>query len=290
MTPADSTSFPARSRGGWAEDSIGRVIAGWRATRPDLTVAPIAITARLARLNAKLAPKLESVFQRFGIRGADFAVIATLVRLADAQVSQRRLASELGLSPGTVSVRLDRLVRRGLVERSVDPEDGRGALLSLTGAGRELFEACAPQHLANAQAQLSGLSEREREQLGHLLGKLLYTLEEAATDDRFAPELGLVVDAAPAALEQRRAVGLPPLPGLLVRHVEPAGPAASSGIRAGDLLRTANRRPLRSGHDLHLALSESRGRRRTLALEIIRGAEPIRLRLTAPTLEAQPLA
>ena len=59
---------------------------------------------------------------------------------------------------------------------------------------------------------------------------------------------------------------------------------------AGDLLRTANRRPLRSGHDLHLALSESRGRRRTLALEIIRGAEPIRLRLTAPTLEAQPLA
>ena len=32
---------------------------------------------------------------------------------------------------------------------------------------------------------------------------------------------------APVALEQRRAVGLPPVTGLLVRHVDPGGPAAS---------------------------------------------------------------
>jgi DNA-binding MarR family transcriptional regulator len=257
------------------------VIAGWEVTRPDLAVEPIAITARLFRLQAKLSPKLESVFDRFGIRGGDFGVIATLVRLGDASVSQRRLASELALSPGTVSIRLDRLVHRGLVERSGDPEDGRGALFLLTPAGRELFEACAPEHLANAHDLVSGLSERERVQLGELLGKLLYTLEGPATDSRPASELGLVVDAAPVAAEQRRAVGLPPLTGLLVRHVEPAGPAASSGIRPGDLLRTANRRPLRSGHDLQLALLDSRGRRRTLALEITRGAEPIQVRITA---------
>jgi DNA-binding MarR family transcriptional regulator len=263
------------------------VIAGWRQTRPDLPVDPIAITARLARLHTTLGARLESVFQRFGIRGGDFAVIATLVRLADAQISQRRLASELALSPGTVSIRLDRLVRRGLVQRSADPEDGRGALISLTASGRGLFEACVPEHLANAQAMISGLSERERQQLGQLLGKLLYTLEEPATDSSVEPKLGLVVDAAPVALEQRRAVGLPPLTGLLVRHVEPAGLAASGGIRPGDLLRSVNRRPLRSGHDLHLALGESPGRRRTLALEVIRGAEPIHLRITAPASEAQ---
>jgi DNA-binding MarR family transcriptional regulator len=268
------------------DDSVAAVIRSWRETRPELQVDPIAITARLARLQTVLTPRLESVFARFGLRGADFAVIATLVRLGRETVLQKRLAAELGLSAGTVSLRIDRLVRAGLAQRGPDPVDGRGAVVSLTEQGRELFEACAPEHLANAAELLAGLSEPEREQLGQLLGKLLYTLEEPGTGS-VAPELGLVVDAAPVALEQRRAVGLPPLAGLLVRHVDPAGPAASSGIRPGDLLRTANRRPLRSGHDLRLALNESRGRRWMLALEITRGVEPIELWITRPATGAQ---
>jgi DNA-binding MarR family transcriptional regulator len=182
MTPADAASFrqgrsPRRRGQEESGDSVSRVIAGWRSTRPDLSVEPIAITARLARLQSTLSPRLEDVFERFGIRGADFAVLATLVRLAGTRVSQRRLGLELGLSPGTISLRVDRLARRGLLHRDADPEDGRGALLSPTEAGRELFESCAPEHLANARALLAGLSERERGQLGILLGKLLYTLE-----------------------------------------------------------------------------------------------------------------
>jgi DNA-binding MarR family transcriptional regulator len=168
MTPRHSVSFQATSRDSDAaiEDSIARVLAGWRATRPELEIEPIAITARLARLQAVLSPRLETVFARYGMRGADFAVIATLIRLADESVSQRELASELGLSAGTVSLRIDRLVQRGLAERRPDPDDGRGALVSLTDRGRELFEACAPEHLANAHELLAGLSEPERDQLG----------------------------------------------------------------------------------------------------------------------------
>lgn len=283
MTPAGASSFPRRSgqQREAIEDSIGRVISGWHATRPDLHVGPIAITSRVARLNATLGPKLESVFDRFGLRGADFAVIATLVRLGDVQVSQKKLASELGLSPGTISIRVERLARRGLVERDTDPTDGRGALLSLTPAARDRFEACAPEHLANAQALLEGLTEREREQLGELLGKLLYTLEDPEPDDRLESELGLLVDAAPVAMEQRRAVGLPPVAGLLVRHVEPLSPAATSGIRPGDLLRTADGRPLRSRQDLHLVLSRSYRGGKGLALEITRGAESMRFTLSS---------
>jgi DNA-binding MarR family transcriptional regulator len=284
MTLRPSVSFPATRHSSQPaiEDSVERVIAGWRETRPELRVEPIAITARLARLQAVLSPRLENVFARYGMRGADFAVIATLVRLAGESVSQRRVASELGLSAGTVSLRIDRLVRRGIAKRRPDPDDGRGALISITDRGRELFEACAPEHLANAHELTAGLSEPERNQLAQLLGKLLYTLEEPGPDDSVASDLGLLVDDAPAALEQRRAVGLPPLTGLLVRHVDPAGPAAAGGIRPGDLLTKANRRPLRNRHDLHLALEQSRGRRRTISVEATRGAEPLRLRLAAP--------
>ncbi|MFZ0382851.1 MAG: MarR family transcriptional regulator [Solirubrobacteraceae bacterium] len=264
------------------DDSIARVIAGWHAERPDLRVEPIAITARLARLQARLGPRLEEVFVRFGLRGTDFAVLATLVRLEGDTLSQRRLGAELGLSPGTISLRIDRLVGRGLVEREPDPDDGRGAVISITRHGRELFEACAPEHLTNAGELLSGLSDEERDQLDHLLGKLLYTLEDTAADDPLAPELGLVLEGAPMALERRRAVGLPPLEGLLVRHVDPGGAAAASGIRPGDLLTSADRRPLRSRRDLQQALRRSRGRLRPIALEITRGAEPLRVALSFP--------
>jgi hypothetical protein len=180
-----------------------------------------------------------------------------------------------------MSLRVDRLVRHGLASRDPDPEDGRGALITLTARGRELFEACGPEHLANSEELLAGLTERECAQLGELLGKLLRSLEDDDPDDRFAPRLGLVVDSAPVALERRRAVGLPPLPGLLVRHVDPAGAAAASGLRPGDLLRSAGRRPLRSRRDLEAAVLNSRDRRRGLTLEVTRGVEPIRLRLVA---------
>jgi serine protease Do len=91
-----------------------------------------------------------------------------------------------------------------------------------------------------------------------------------------------VVDDAPVALKQRRAVGLPPLTGLLVRHVDPAGPAAAGGLRPGDLLTTADRRPLRNRHDLHLALNQSRHGHRAVTLKVIRGTQPLRLRLMPP--------
>ncbi|MGH2885273.1 MAG: MarR family winged helix-turn-helix transcriptional regulator, partial [Solirubrobacteraceae bacterium] len=211
MTPPRARTFQAvhGDEEHHIEDSIARVIAGWRATRPELPVDPIAVIARLARLQAQVAPRLEAVFARFGLHSADFAVLATLVRLAGDGVSQRRLGSELGLSAGTVSLRIERLVRRGLADRQADPDDGRGTLISLTDSGRELFEACAPEHLANAEGLLAGLTESERDDLGRLLGKLLYTLEDADPGGGVAPSLGLVVDAAPVALERRRAVGLP---------------------------------------------------------------------------------
>ena len=279
MTPAPARSFPA-PRENVVEDSIARVLAEWHTTRPDLAVEPIGITARLARLQAQMAPRLEAVFQRFGLRGADFAVLAALARLSEESVSQRRLAAELGLSAGTVSLRVDRLTERGLTVRRPDPHDGRGAVISLTDRGRQLFEAAAPEHLANAEQIVAGLSDEERSQLGALLGKLLYTREEPERGDGAVAEVGLVVDGAPVAIERRRAVGLAPLPGLLVRHVTPTGPAAAAGLRRGDLLTRADRVALRTAHDLNLAIRQAREQGRAVSLQVTRGTDSLRVRLS----------
>lgn len=165
-------------------DPIARVLEGWRAERPDLDVAPIAITARLSRLRQTLGTRLEAVFTAHGLSGADFAVLATIVRTGGEPLSQRGLGAELNLTPGTISVRVDRLVRDGLVERVPDPQDGRGQLVGLTDAGRQRFETCAPEHLANARRLTSGITRSEFDELGRLLGKLLTSLDAESDDGK----------------------------------------------------------------------------------------------------------
>ncbi len=160
-----------------AADSISRVIASWQENRPDLDVEPIAITARLARLRQQLGARLESVFAAHHLTGGDFAVLATISRLGGQPLTQTQLMQELNLTAGTISVRINRLVRDGLVIRDPDPSDGRGWLIGLTASGKAAFEACAPEHLANARQLTSGLSQDERAQLAELLAKLLHSLE-----------------------------------------------------------------------------------------------------------------
>jgi DNA-binding MarR family transcriptional regulator len=255
------------------EDSVARVIAGWGRSRPDLDVAPIAVTARVPRLANELQPRVDAVLGRHGVRGADFGVIATLVRLDQGAVSQATLGRELNLSPGTISVRVDRLEREGFVAREPDPDDQRRTAVALTDRGRELFEACAAEHLQNSRDLLSGLDEGEREQLGALLGKLLASLEDPGPDELLLALGGLVVSSPAESLRLRGEVGLPPLPGVLVRHVEPEGPAARAGVRRGDLIRTVDGRRVRGAADLRAAFASTRGG--SCGLELVRGAEPV---------------
>ena len=57
-------------------------------------------------------------------------------------LSQRALAERFGCDPSNISVLVDRLVERELVERRPDPSDGRVKLIAATDAGRALADRC----------------------------------------------------------------------------------------------------------------------------------------------------
>jgi DNA-binding MarR family transcriptional regulator len=253
-------------------DPIDRVLAGWRRSRPDLDVAPTGVISRLYRLRPLLDLQLEAVFRRHGLSGPGFAVLATLVRLGEPAVSQRRLVRELNLTSGTVSVRVDRLAAAGLVARDPDPRDGRGALVRLTPRGRRAFDACAPEHLANQRQLLASLTDAEQEALAGLLRKLLLCLEGPASDGehRWDLDLGLTLAPARVAMAMRRSVGLPARPGLLVRRADPKGTGAAAGLREGDLLVSANGRVLRGLGDVS---AEDLDPDRPVVLGVVRGVE-----------------
>jgi DNA-binding transcriptional regulator GbsR (MarR family) len=125
------------------------VLEGWKQQRPDLDMSPLAVINRLSRLQSYLQPEIAAVFERFGLTPPSFAVIATLRRAGSPyQLSQRALMDALQLSSGTISVRIDRLEREGIVKRTPDPGDQRGtdpahregAKTSLMRASKRMFK------------------------------------------------------------------------------------------------------------------------------------------------------
>ena len=177
--------------------------------------------------------------------------------------------SQLGLTSGTVSVRLTRLVANGVVTRVPSPEDGRGAVVTLTARGVALFDEVAPAHLHNEDALLSALTGPERDQLADLLRRLLLGFEH----ERLPSALGLVLAPAHVARRMRTAVGLSDTPGLLVLEVVAGGRAHPAGVLSGDLVVALDGRELRSGVDLAVHDHDRTG----CEITVLRGARRLRL-------------
>jgi DNA-binding MarR family transcriptional regulator len=82
------------------------------------------------------------------------------------------------LSQPALSRMVDRLADRGLVQRQTDPADGRGVLLALTDAGRELQRQIGRRHARGvASAITTALSPEELRQLEAICLKLARTAD-----------------------------------------------------------------------------------------------------------------
>lgn len=68
--------------------------------------------------------------------GLSFARVRALRRLVDAPLTLRALAEQLAADPPYVTLMVDDLEKRGLVQRTPHPEDRRAKLVALTDAGR----------------------------------------------------------------------------------------------------------------------------------------------------------
>ena len=94
------------------------------------------------------------------------------------ELSPGRLIRETLVTSGTMTNRVDRLVARGLVERSPDPSDRRGVLVRLAPRGRQTVDGALADLLQREQGLLSGLPRQERRQLVALLRQLSGALEQ----------------------------------------------------------------------------------------------------------------
>ena len=76
-----------------------------------------------------------------------------------------------------MSHHVTRMERRGLVERAECAEDGRGAFIAVTPAGRTAIEQAAPGHVrAVRRLMFDALSNEDVDRLGTVIDKMLTRL------------------------------------------------------------------------------------------------------------------
>lgn len=111
-----------------------------------------------------------------GMCGSDFGVMEALLHKGPLAVSV--LGAKVLLSSGSITTAVDRLERRGLVERGGDASDRRARIVHLTAAGRKLIPRLFKEHERAMEKAVSALGTAERATLIGLLRKLGRGAEE----------------------------------------------------------------------------------------------------------------
>jgi DNA-binding MarR family transcriptional regulator len=93
--------------------------------------------------------------------------------LRDRRLGVTDLADRLGLEKSTVSGLVDRAVRRGLVERTAVPGDGRAVHVTLSAAGQRHAAEVAEQIAAELAPLTDRLAGGEQRRLQALLTRLI---------------------------------------------------------------------------------------------------------------------
>jgi MarR family transcriptional regulator, lower aerobic nicotinate degradation pathway regulator len=103
-----------------------------------------------------------------------------LAILRDREPAMLDLARHLGLGKSSVTGLIDRAERRGLVERTAAPHDGRGVHVRLTAAGRRMTEQGEAQAHRALSGLLDALGARDQARLGALAGAVVKAAESGA--------------------------------------------------------------------------------------------------------------
>ena len=88
------------------------------------------------------------------------------------------LAEAAGVAAPTASRMVDSLEREGIVARGRAEDDRRATAVELTAEGRDLYRRKRAEMRAKRNEVFGSLSETEREQAAHLLGRMAELIDE----------------------------------------------------------------------------------------------------------------
>jgi MarR family 2-MHQ and catechol resistance regulon transcriptional repressor len=108
--------------------------------------------------------------EQTGLGLSDFAVLEALLHKGPLPVNV--IGPKVNLTPGSISVAVDRLVAKGLVSRAESSEDRRVRIVALTSRGKSVITPMFRAHVETMEKVFAGLSRPELRQLEQQLKRV----------------------------------------------------------------------------------------------------------------------
>jgi len=105
----------------------------------------------------------EHTLKDSGLGESEFRILEALLHKGPMPVNT--IGPKVFLTPGSISVAVDRLLKRGLVTRTNSSEDRRVRVVDLTTSGRKLIEQVFTAHARQVDRLAEVLSPKERRQI-----------------------------------------------------------------------------------------------------------------------------
>jgi DNA-binding MarR family transcriptional regulator len=125
----------------------------------------------LSRASGQVVRATNAALSAHGLRVRQYSVLVLACETEDG-LSQRELATVLGLDPSQVVLLVDELTSAGLVERQAPEADRRTRLVVATPEGRRVREAAGRDADAAVEAPLGLLGDAERDRLRDMLTRI----------------------------------------------------------------------------------------------------------------------
>ena len=166
---------------------------------PDLDYDVEGIVDRISSINKRLKKQMDETLAEHGLTKQEWEVLRALRQHGIESCSPGDLSTDLELSSGAVTNRLDRLERAGLIRRHPDPGDRRGVKLELTEEGAQAWTESTNAQAIKEALLASALTKPEQRQLNDLLRKLMLAFESDSADEGAAADEPVGAFADPAA-------------------------------------------------------------------------------------------
>ncbi|WP_214695904.1 MULTISPECIES: MarR family transcriptional regulator [unclassified Exiguobacterium] len=126
----------------------------------------------LARTMDAISDRVKEDLRRHQLNSTEFGVLSVLYKRGDTPLQQ--IGDQILITSGSVTYVIDKLEKRGLIERIACPSDRRVTYASLTEDGKALMDVVYPQHIEIFKDIYGPLNDEETEQLISLLKRVGY--------------------------------------------------------------------------------------------------------------------
>ena len=130
----------------------------------------------LSRAHKAISEKTNQFFQANGLNPTEFAVLELLYHKGRQPL--QKIGGKILLASGSITYVIDKLEKRGYLERINCPTDRRVTYAEITEEGKDLMASLFPEHEQHLHELTDSLSAEEKDQAIELLKKLGLSIKD----------------------------------------------------------------------------------------------------------------